>query len=335
MRLDRSVLAALVALLAYATAGAQQRTANPHGKLDEECAVCHSPEAWSPARVSAAFDHAKKGFALVGSHAQAACRSCHVSLDFRGAPSSCTSCHKDVHRGELGNDCARCHTPRSFLDLAVMARAHQQTRFPLSGAHVAVDCEACHTPTPQGRLAFANLPTQCVACHLPQYQAAKNPDHVAGAFPQTCDQCHAATVWTNARFNHAAVGFALTGGHSTVNCQQCHGTSGFTLASTACVSCHQQAYTNANNPNHVGAGFSTACETCHTTAPGWTGATFNHTWFRLPHSSAQCYDCHSNATNYATFVCTICHTQAQTDPRHAGINGYVWNSTNCYQCHGR
>jgi hypothetical protein len=35
------------------------------------------------------------------------------------------------------------------------------------------------------------------------------------------------------------------------------------------------------------------------------------------------------------FVCTVCHTQAQTDPNHRAINGYVWNSTNCYGCHGR
>src|SRR2546422_695897 len=310
-----ALTAALVAAL-WTTGAAQQQDRNPHGKLQEECAVCHSSSAWVPARVSSKFDHAKKGFALAGVHAQTACRSCHVSLDFHGASRDCASCHTDVHRAELGNDCSRCHTPRSFLDRAIMVRAHQLTRFPLSGSHGALDCEACHTPTPQGRLAFVSLPGQCVDCHAPQYQAAKNPDHIAGGLSRDCNQCHSPTIWTNARFNHDASGFPLTGMHRTIACQQCHSGGQFTTLSTTCVSCHQQNYNATTTPNHAAAGFATTCQDCHTTA-GWTGATFNHTWFSLPHNSAQCGDCHTNPSNYATFVCTICHTQAQTRPRHS------------------
>ncbi len=319
-------------VLVCAAAAAQQQMGNPHGKLQEECALCHSPEGWVPARVSSKFDHAKRGMSLSGAHGQAACRSCHASLDFAGTPSACASCHRDVHRGELGADCARCHTPRSFLDRAIMVRAHQMTRFPLGGAHLTVDCEACHTPTPQGRLAFVNLPEQCVDCHAPQYQAAKNPDHVAAAFPQDCNQCHAPTIWTAARFNHAASGFSLTGAHRAIPCAQCHGTT-FTGKSAACVSCHQQEYDGTTNPNHAAAGFQTTCQDCHTAA-GWTGAAFNHTWFPFPHRTAtQCTDCHMSTSDYSAFACTNCHTQAQTDPHHQGVSGYVWNSTNCYACH--
>jgi hypothetical protein len=327
------VTAALAATV-WASGAAQQQDRNPHGKLQEECAVCHSPDAWVPARISARFDHTKKGFALAGVHAQTACRSCHASLDFHGAARDCASCHKDVHRGELGGDCSRCHTARSFLDRAIMVQAHQLTRFTLTGEHRALDCEACHTPTPQGRLAFVNLPNQCVDCHAQQYQSAKNPDHIAGAFPRDCSQCHAPTIWTSARFNHDASGFPLTGLHRTLACQQCHSGGVFKVISTTCVSCHQQNYDATTSPNHLGAGFATTCQDCHTTA-GWTGAAFNHTWFTIPHHSAQCSDCHTNATNYATFVCTICHTQAGTSPHHAGVSGYVWNSTNCYGCHRR
>lgn len=334
MRLGSFVLPAIMASLVWSTAPAQQPIKNPHGKLQEECAVCHSAEAWTPARVSAQFDHAKKGFALSGAHAQASCRSCHASLDFHGAASECASCHKDIHRGELGTDCSRCHTPRNFLDRSRMVGAHRLTRFPLNGAHLMIDCENCHTPAPEGRLTYVNLSTQCVDCHRPQYLAAKNPDHVAGGIALTCNDCHAPTIWTAARFNHAAGGFPLTGIHGTLTCQQCHGTSGFTLASPACVSCHQQNYNATTSPNHAVVGFATTCQDCHTTA-GWTPAPgFNHTWFRIPHgSAARCSDCHNVATNYATFVCTVCHTQAQTSPRHAAISGYVWNSTNCYGCH--
>ncbi len=334
MRPGRLLLTGAWAVLVCSAAAAQQPTRNPHGKLQEECAVCHSPQAWVPARVSSKFDHAKKGFALVGAHAQATCVSCHASLDFRGTPSACASCHKDIHRGELGNDCARCHVPRSFLDHSIMVEAHQQTRFPLTGSHLTVDCEQCHTPAPLGRLTFVNLPGQCVDCHLQQYQTAKNPDHVAGGFPRDCLECHATTIWTLARFNHDATRFPLTGAHRAVTCQQCHGDGVYAGKSTTCVSCHLPAYTATTNPPHAAAGFATSCETCHTTA-AWTGATFNHTWFSIPHHAAQCTDCHTTAQNYATFACTICHTQAQTDPRHQGISGYVWNSTNCYGCHRR
>jgi hypothetical protein len=336
MRLTRLVLGVALALTTRATAVAQQVSGNPHGKLQEECAVCHSSDTWTPAHVTSQFDHAKHGFVLAGAHAQASCRSCHASLDFHGAPSDCASCHKDVHHGELGSDCARCHTPRNFLDRSIMVRAHQLTRFPLSGSHVTVDCETCHTPMPQGRLTFVNLPTQCIECHLTSFQTAKNPDHVAGGFSHDCSQCHAATVWASAgRFNHSATRFPLTGAHLSVACLQCHGDGVYAAKSTACVSCHQQAYATTTNPIHATPWFTTACETCHTTAPGWVGATFAHAWFTFPHHSAQqCVDCHTTQPNYVNFVCTVCHTQAQTDPIHVGrVNGYVWNSTNCYQCH--
>jgi hypothetical protein len=328
-------IALCAVLIAWPARGFTQQvvTRNPHGKLAEECAVCHSPEAWTPARISSSFDHAKKGFVLAGAHRQTACRSCHASLDFHDAARDCASCHRDVHRGELGTDCARCHTPRSFLDRSSMTRAHQLTRFPLTGTHITLDCESCHTPAAQGQMTFVNAPAECVECHLPQYQSAKNPDHAGGQYPRDCGQCHLTTVWASARFNHDATGFPLTGMHGAAACQQCHGDGIYAGKSHACVSCHLQDYNGTTNPVHASAGFPTSCETCHTTA-GWTGASFNHTWFPVPHRTAtQCSDCHLNTSNFSAFVCTNCHTQAQTDPHHTGVRGYIWNSANCYACH--
>jgi hypothetical protein len=406
MRPTHLVLTTLAVWLVAVPAGAQQLTRNPHGKLSEECTVCHTAERWVPVRISASFDHSKKGFPLAGAHATTACRSCHASLDFHGAARDCASCHRDVHNGELGTDCGRCHTPRSFIDRSGMKRAHQLTRFPLSGSHLSLDCEACHTPTAQGRLRFVNTPAQCVECHQAQYDAAKDPDHVAGRFPQDCSKCHATTVWANARFNHDVAGFPLTGAHRAISCAQCHtgpnaraGTqcqschqqdyaettnpghaaagfpttcqtchsttswsgsafnhdgTGFPLTgahrvascvqchignsysnmSTACVSCHQQDYNTTTNPGHTSAGFPTTCETCHTTTV-WTGATFNHTWFRVPHHGVSaCAQCHTSS-NYAQFDCITCHTKSRTDGDHRGVSGYVYNSTNCYACHHR
>jgi hypothetical protein len=324
----------LLAVLSAAAQTTPVTTKNPHGPLRQPCATCHAPEGWVPVRVSAAFDHAKTGFPLTGSHARVTCRSCHASLDFKGAPTTCSSCHSDVHRGELGAACSRCHTTRSFLDLAHQVRAHQETRFPLTGAHVAVDCERCHTPTAQGRMTFVNRSSECVECHRAEYVATSSPDHQAGGLPTNCVQCHSTATWSHARFSHAGTGFPLTGAHQTVTCAQCHGDGVYAGKSTQCVSCHQQAYDATTSPSHAAASFPTTCETCHTTS-GWTGASFNHTWFRLPHRNASCGDCHTQPSSYAVFVCTVCHTQGETDPHHREVNGYVWSSTNCYGCHRR
>jgi hypothetical protein len=333
-RVPRRGAAALALLLSMplVPSAAQQTVRNPHGPLDEECAVCHTSAAWTPARISAQFKHARHGFALTGAHATASCLGCHAKLDFRGVPRDCASCHADVHHGELGTDCGRCHTARSFIDRSIMLRAHQVTRFPLSGAHLALDCESCHTPAPQGQSAFRTVSSECVACHLAQFQAAKSPDHVASGFPEDCNACHLATTWSAARFNHDATGFPLTGAHRALPCERCHGSTGFSGQSAACVSCHQQDYDGTTNPNHAASGFPTQCDACHSTS-SWAGATLNHVWFPLPHAQAQCADCHTIASDYSVFVCTNCHTQATTDRRHGDVRGYVWDSAHCYACH--
>lgn len=333
MKTTPLLLATLSLLLARSGRAQQVATKNPHGSLSQPCATCHAPEGWVPVRISAAFDHAKTSFPLTGSHARATCRSCHASLDFKGAASTCAACHSDIHRGELGPDCSRCHTTRSFLDRAQQVRAHQETRFPLTGSHVAVDCERCHTPTPQGQMTFVNRGVECVECHRAQYAATTNPPHQTGGMSTNCTECHSTALWSRARFNHAGTGFPLTGAHIPLTCDQCHGDGVYAGKNTACVSCHQQAYDATTDPGHAAAGFPTTCQDCHTTA-GWTGAAFNHTWFRFPHRTATaCSDCHTNRSNFAVFVCTVCHTQSETASHHTEVSGYVWNSTNCYSCH--
>lgn len=330
-----AIVVALVAVCASPSA-AQQTTRNPHGQLRQPCATCHGPEGWTPVRISSAFDHAKTGFPLAGAHAQTTCRSCHASLDFKGAARDCASCHRDVHRGELGADCARCHTPRSFIDRSSLARAHQQTRFPLTGAHIAVDCERCHTPTPQGRLTFVNRASDCVDCHRTDYAAARNPDHAAGGISTNCTQCHSTASWPRARFSHAGTRFPLTGAHRAVPCAQCHGDGVYAGKSTTCVSCHQLAYNGTTDPPHQPAGFTTDCTMCHTTT-AWTGATFDHAGTGFPltgaHVTASCQQCHSDGV-YAgkPTACVSCHQaayDATTDPNHAQSAF----PTDCTSCH--
>ena len=94
-------------------------------------------------------------------------------------------------------------------------RPHHEDDFPLTGAHVPVTCNQCHT---NGQ--YAGLSTQCSTCHLPDYQKATNPNHVTAAFPQDCTVCHTTTQWTGATFDHSTkTTFPLTGAHVPVDLQ--------------------------------------------------------------------------------------------------------------------
>jgi hypothetical protein len=217
-----------------------------------------------------------------------------------------------------------------------MARAHQLTRFPLTGTHLATDCESCHTPAAQGGLTFVNRPVECVQCHNDVYRTAKSPDHLAGGFPTDCNQCHSTATWPGARFNHTASGFPLTGAHRAVRCQDCHGDGVYAGRNSACVSCHRDDYDGATNPSHQAARFPTECATCHTTG-GWQPASFDHGTTAFPltgaHRAVTCQQCHGDGV-YAgkNTACVSCHQAAYdgtTDPSHRAAQF----PTDCTACH--
>ncbi|HUX32828.1 MAG TPA: hypothetical protein VMV51_03080 [Gemmatimonadaceae bacterium] len=329
-----SLAFAIVLVPLGATARAQD---NPHGPKIGACSVCHRSDGWTPVAISKDFRHAPGTFPLEGAHQHAACTACHRTLDFANTPAACASCHTDVHHGEFGTQCARCHTPRSFIDPAAMRRMHELTRFPLRGAHVMAACEACHLPASPGQSQYANRPTTCFGCHAVDYQRVKAPDHVAGAYPQVCTECHTMVSWRGASFDHASTGFALTGGHAAVACTSCHGDGVYKGKSTLCVSCHQADYNKTSDPPHAAAGFPTACETCHTTA-NWTSATFNHSTTQFPltgaHLAAVCSACHGDGVYKGkSTACVSCHQtdyNSTANPPHAA-SGFP---TTCDNCHG-
>jgi len=312
------------------------RVDNPHGRFRENCQLCHDARSWSDVHVSPKFDHAKYGFKLEGAHAGSDCMSCHASLEFAQAPALCASCHADPHRGEMGTDCARCHSARTFVDRMPMVRAHQMTRFPLTGSHAALDCESCHPPAAQGHMQFAGTTIECSGCHMDQYRAARNPDHVAGGYPTQCGNCHATMTWTSASFNHATTRFPLTGAHVPVACARCHADGVYAGKSTACFSCHAAAYAGASPP-HTPAAFPTAaCASCHTTT-AWN-TPFDHNATRFPltgaHAPLACASCHADGV-YAgkSTDCYSCHasTYAGASPPHTAT---AFPPSQCATCHG-
>jgi hypothetical protein len=302
------------------------------------CGTCHNTTQWA----GATFDHtAMTKFPLTGAHTAVACATCHVNSVFAGLSTACASCHLAKYNATTNpnhvaagfpQDCSMCHTTTNWTGATFN---HATTGFPLTGAHSTQACSACHVNN-----VFKGTLPNCDACHIKEYQGATNPNHVSAGFPKDCSICHSTTNWTGATFDHTKnTKFPLTGAHTTVACSSCHVNNVFAGTPTDCYSCHQAQYNTVTNPNHLAAGFPKTCETCHTTA-AWTGATFNHTWFPIysgSHSGkwTTCGDCHSNSSDFSVFTCTSCHThaQAQTDPHHTQVKGYVYNSINCYSCH--
>jgi hypothetical protein len=299
----------------------------------QTCQQCHNTTDWG----SGTFNHASTGWALTGFHATVPCQQCHVNGNYKltSANTQCASCHMNDFNttnnpphasAGFPTDCSVCHSTSSWLGATFN---HASTGWALTGFHATVQCSQCHVNNN-----YKLTSTVCVTCHLKDFQSATNPNHVTSGFPQQCDVCHNTSAWIPSSFNHNNTPFPLTGFHTKVPCAQCHVNNNYTSVPTDCYSCHKADYNATNNPNHAAAGFPTTCATCHNTT-SWLGATFNHTWFPTNHGGANgvCSTCHTSPSNYLVFTCTNCHQKTQTDSNHRGVSGYVYNSTNCYNCH--
>ena len=174
------------------------------------CESCHAPTKWT----TVSFDHNKAPrFALRGGHAKLACERCHTSNARRDRlAADCVTCKDDFHKGQLGAACEQCLRSPSFKDASrtCAGRRHkdvhhagrhrtncaschnpngwsrwqfdhdQQTRYPLTRAHRALTCHACHKTT---TVAKASAPTACHACHSQDHRHD-------GAFGRACEKCH-------------------------------------------------------------------------------------------------------------------------------------------------
>jgi hypothetical protein len=189
------------------------------GRLGEDCAACHTPEDWAQATI----DHDQTAFPLTGRHVEVACEDCHEDKVYRGAPGDCVACHRadDAHEGRLGEDCAACHTPE---DWAQATFDHAQTAFPLTGAHVEVECQACHVDN-----VYQGTARVCVSCH-------DDPAFHRGLLGSECASCHETTAWAPARYDRAHT-FPFNHGEGSASpCATCHPDS---LSTYTCYDCHE------------------------------------------------------------------------------------------------
>ncbi|GAB4291346.1 MAG: hypothetical protein Kow0098_10530 [Ignavibacteriaceae bacterium] len=299
------------------------------------CEDCHNTTGWSPAD----FDHNATAFPLTGSHIPLDCSACHSS-GFTGTPADCYACHQQEYENVQDPnhvaegfplDCALCHNTVSWDDAEF---DHNSTAFPLTGAHISLDCAQCHSA------GYSGTPTDCYSCHQQDYENVQDPNHVSEGFSFDCTMCHNTDNWEDADFDHNQTTFPLTGAHTTVDCSQCHA-NGYSNTPTDCFFCHETDYNNAVDPDHIAAGFPPTCEDCHTTI-AWEPASFDHDGQYFPIYSGKhagewglCVDCHNVPNDYSQFTCIDCHehNQQDMDDEHQGVEGYVYISSECYACH--
>ena len=329
------LLLLLLGSLASASSQSATGTYSPHGNLNIPCQNCHTAQGWKPVRAVPEFNHDQTHYPLRGLHQNVACIQCHVKLVFSNVGTRCQDCHADIHKRQLGANCEQCHSVRGW-GVSVKEIQQHNNRFPLTGAHAAVDCDSCHKNAANSK--FQTMSTACYSCHQADFTQTTSPNHVTLGLSATCEQCHGTDNWLNAKFDHSTVGFPLTGGHADPprTCVDCHVNNNYNLTSTTCISCHQTDFNNATSPlPHKG--FSTNCQTCHDTIV-WTDGKFDHsqTGFLLTGSHTvpprACIDCHIN-NNYQlnSTLCMGCHqndfNHATTPVPHAGF------PTTCEQCH--
>ena len=283
-----------------------------NGALGRNCASCHQTSSWS----GASFDHSKTSFPLASGHVNVACASCHQGGTYAGTPTSCGACHasNDKHNGVLGTNCVACHKATTW---SAASFNHSTSLFKLTGAHVGVACERCHTSAPP-----AATPTSCVACHV-------GKDKHNGALGTNCASCHTTSSWSGGSFNHSKASFKLTGAHASLACERCHTKAPPSATSTTCGSCHAKP---AAHDSHFGGN----CASCHTTG-AWRPAAFDHakTSYKLTgaHLSVTCLKCHHSSTTYAGAAtsCSSCHTKPASHTSAFGSSCGTCHSTGAWK----
>ena len=301
--------------------------------FSSDCTSCHTISSWS----GAVFDHNTTKFALTGRHQTATCQGCHTDNVYTGRSTNCVSCHQTDYAGALEpkhsqgfpTACESCHGTAQWK--GARFDHNTQTKYPLTGKHVAATCASCHKTG-----SYAGTPSTCLSCHQPDVDRTSKPPHAAAGFSSSCEGCHNTGTWLGAPFDHATTRFALTGSHRAVSCQGCHADNVFRGKPMACASCHQGKADATTNPHHAQARFASTCESCHTTT-AWAGARYDHAQTRFPltggHVSQTCLACHSDRV-YAgkPALCVSCHQRnydlaTQPDHRQLGF------PTACESCH--
>lgn len=300
------------------------------GKFGQDCAKCHRETSFLSIKNIKSFNHNVTDYPLEGKHIEVDCKKCHTRghytdpIDF----SACNKCHKDYHQGEfavnnVSPDCVECHSLQEGFDYSLLTlERHEETEFPLQGAHVATPCYACHVSEEKKRWTFVDMGSECIDCH--------NDIH-EGFIPkkfypeQNCTACHINDSWTSINtFNHSNTNWALTGKHQDVACSSCHFSENeknrseivqkFIDLDTDCISCHENVHEDKFAINGV-----TDCVRCHVTS-SWMPENFDHDTTNFPLEG-----------KHKDVDCKACHTSTIINGKEEVI--YKLNKFECIDCH--
>lgn len=315
---------------------------------NKDCWKCHSEHNGRNFEIihfdAKSFDHGKTGFELNGSHKKLECGQCHKkdfivdpglkkrNNTYLGLITKCSGCHEDIHRKTLGDKCSDCHDTNKFIPASNFS--HDKTKFKLTGAHISVKCDKCHsTEAMDGRpfKKFTGLEfQQCTACHK---------DIHTGKFGNDCTKCHSTGSFKNinkASFNHDKTNFILKGKHNSVECGKCHGTN---LSSkpkhTFCADCHKDYHKGDFSKS----GNIRDCNECHT-ENGFSPSLYsieihNQTSFVLTggHLAVPCQSCHIENKQWKFRIagkqCIDCHK----NPHGNEITSQFMKNSECRSCH--
>ncbi len=296
-----------------------------NGKLGKECQSCHNTEAFKNIN-EGSFNHSKTNFSLAGRHKLVSCRNCHTQgISKKLNHDKCSDCHKDYHKGEfkikkISRDCVECHNENGFHPSVFTIAKHNQTKFKLSGGHLAVPCESCHYKNE--KWSFKNIGIDCIACHI---NIHKNEIDKKFMPNDDCNSCHQTDNWQSVEFDHDKTEFKLIGKHKNVECRNCHldkkGSNNltskykFVSMNSDCENCHKDIHYGQFKTDQ-----KTDCGSCHG-FDNWKPYKFDHdkTKFSISgaHQKLNCSACHKKITeNGYTFTkfkledykCAFCHS---------------------------
>lgn len=282
---------------------------DPHRKpLGSRCEECHeTPQSW---RVDD-FNHSRTNYKLRGRHRRVPCEGCHSQHKTDPVRhGTCAACHADPHAGQFApRGCDDCHT-LSQAGFALREFDHDQTPFPLIGAHVPLTCEDCHGDGEQAQYASLRA-TDCSACH--------SDAHAGRYSPAKCATCHTPDGWNERFFDHSNTRFPHTGKHVGLACEKCHTEGSWTgLVSESCEDCHFE-----KNP-HGNAIERDACDGCHATT-SFAEISFDHaagTKFdpAPAHVDVPCTRCHKKVAHFEglSTVCSNCHVSDRPIGHYGG-----------------
>ena len=280
-----------------------------------ECASCHTVEGFKPSTFTVK-DHAATAYPLQGGHAAVLCSGCHTPNGkdtlFKIKFQRCTDCHADKHAGQFAaapyfNGCDRCHNLQGYKPSTFSLAQHKETKFVLTGSHVAVPCGDCHkesdTFKPKSILYHWNE-LSCTSCHLDPHKGQfrdRMQQVRADGTAIGCEACHSTRSWKElSGFDHSKTSFPLVGAHRATACMDCHKPPNqetrlinvdFKAAPSKCEECHQDIH-----GGQFAQGGITPCAQCHNSGR-WKPSLFDHdkrTAFPLQgaHQNVRCEGCH-------------------------------------------